>query len=155
MRIIPIGEAECKELLKRVTVGRLGSSLNNQPYVVPICFSFIPEKNCLYLFSTVGQKIKWMRENPKVCLEVDEIASRANWTSVVVNGKYIELHEPKFSVERQKALQVLSEYSNWWRTPLAERREQVSDEEIEPVFFRIDVSSISGLQAVMKDNQGC
>src|ERR1051325_11942428 len=134
MRIISISESECKELLKRVSVGRLASSSNNQPYVVPICFKFVPENNCFYLFSTVGQKIKWMRKNPKVCLEVDEIGSRSNWTSVVINGKYVELREPKFSAERQRALALLSEYGNWWRTPLAERREQLSDEEIEPVF---------------------
>jgi nitroimidazol reductase NimA-like FMN-containing flavoprotein (pyridoxamine 5'-phosphate oxidase superfamily) len=148
MRIVPIDETECKELLKRVSIGRLGSSLDNQPYVVPICFSYIADKNCLYLFSTVGQKVKWMRKNPKVCLLADEIGNRANWSSVVVNGMYVELQEPKFTAERQKALEYLSEYSNWWRTPLAERREQVSDLEIEPVFFRIDISSISGLRAI-------
>ena len=151
MRIVPIDEKECIGLLKRASVGRLGSSLNDQPYVVPICFSYIPDKNCLYLFSTVGQKIKWMRKNPKVCLQVDEIGSRANWTSVLVNGKYVELKEPKFTAEKQAALKHLSEYSNWWRTPLAERREQVSDEEVEPVFFRIDIKSISGLRAMERD----
>lgn len=150
MRIVPIAEGECKELLKRVKVGRLASSLKDQPYVVPICFSYIPDKNCLYLFSTVGQKIKWMRKNPKVCFQADEIGSRENWTSVIVNGTYVELKEPKFAAEKQKALQHLGEFSNWWRTPLAERREQLSDEEIEPVFFRIDISSISGLRAMMK-----
>jgi len=66
MKIVPIPEADCIELLQRVTIGRLGSSQKDQPYVVPICFSYIPEKKCLYLFSTVGQKIKWMRKNPKV-----------------------------------------------------------------------------------------
>ena len=148
MRIVPLVATECKELLKRVSIGRLGSSLDNQPYVVPACFSYVEDKNCLYLFSTVGQKIKWMRKNPKVCLLADEIGSRANWISVVVNGTYLELKEPQFTAERQKALEYLSEYSNWWRTPLAERREQVSDQEIEPVFFRIDISSISGLRAI-------
>jgi uncharacterized protein len=148
MRIVPIDEKECIGLLKRSSLGRLGSALNNQPYVVPICFSYISDQNCLYLFSTVGQKIKWMRKNPKVCLQVDEIGSRANWTSVLVNGKYVELKEPKFIAEKQKALKYLSEYSNWWRTPLAERREQVRDEEVEPVFFRIDIKSISGLRAI-------
>ena len=151
MRIVPIDEKECIGLLKRTSVGRLGSSLNNQPYVVPICFSYIPDKNCLYLFSTVGQKIKWMRKNPKVCLQVDEIGSRANWTSVLVNGKYVELKEPKFTAEKQTALKHLSEYSNWWRTPLAERREQISDEQVEPVFFRVDIKSISGLRAMERD----
>jgi hypothetical protein len=41
-----------------------------------------------------------------------------------------------------------AQYSEWWRNPLAERREQTSDLSIEPVFFRIDIESMSGLGAV-------
>jgi uncharacterized protein len=39
--------------------------------VVPIHFSFDPGNDCVYAFFAVGQKVKWMRENPKVCLEVE------------------------------------------------------------------------------------
>ena len=38
----------------------------------------------MHFFSTVGKKIKWMRKNPKVCLQVDEIENWSNWYSVVV-----------------------------------------------------------------------
>ena len=150
MRIVSMSKTECKALLKRVMIGRLASSMNNQPYVVPICFSYIPRKNCLYLFSTVGQKIKWMRKNPKVCFQADEIGNRAIWASVVINGKYVELTEPKFAAEKQQAIEYLAQYSSWWRTPLVQRREKNKDQGIEPVFFRIDISSISGLRASMK-----
>jgi nitroimidazol reductase NimA-like FMN-containing flavoprotein (pyridoxamine 5'-phosphate oxidase superfamily) len=142
-----MSQTECKALLKRVMIGRLASSLKDQPYVVPICFAYIAGKTCLYLFSTVGQKIKWMRKNPKVCFQADEIGNRAIWASVVVNGKYVELKEPKFTAEKQQAIEYLAQYSSWWRTPLAQRREKTKDLEIEPVFFRIDISSISGLRA--------
>lgn len=148
MRVIPLSQPECHELLKRVSVGRLASSLNHQPYVVPVSFSYEKERNCLYLFSTVGKKIEWMRQNPKVCLQADEIGNRSNWASVVVNGTYLELKEPKYTAERQHALGRLSEYSNWWQTPLAGRREQMSDLEVEPIFFRIDIASISGLRTL-------
>jgi len=146
MRVVPISQEECVELLQRVSIGRLACSLDNQPYVVPVAFSY--EDNCIYIFSTAGKKIKWMRQNPKVALQVDEIGSRANWYSVIVTGTYTELQEPQYTAQRQHALEQLSQYSNWWRTPLAERREGTSDLAIEPVFFRIDIGSMSGLRAL-------
>jgi len=146
MRIIPISQKECKELLGRVSIGRLACSLNDQPYVVPVSFAYEPE--CLYVFSTSGQKIEWMRQNPKVCLETDEIGGSSNWTSVVINGKFLELREPQYTAEKEHAKEMLAQSARWWVTPMAERREQVSDQEIQPVFFRIDIESMTGLRAV-------
>ncbi len=37
MRIVPISDQECSELLKRVSLGRLACAMDNQPYVVPRC----------------------------------------------------------------------------------------------------------------------
>ena len=146
MRIIEISHDECKELLNRLSIGRLACSLGNQPYVVPVCFAY--EAECFYVFSTIGQKITWMRQNPKVCLQADEIVDRSHWTSVVVNGKYLELREPQYTAEREHARERLTKYSEWWSTPLAERREGTSDLSIQPVFFRIDVASMSGLRGI-------
>jgi nitroimidazol reductase NimA-like FMN-containing flavoprotein (pyridoxamine 5'-phosphate oxidase superfamily) len=146
MRIIPISQQECSELLKRVSIGRLACSLDNQPYVVPVAFSYEPE--WIYIFSTLGKKIKWMRQNPKVCLQADEIGNRSNWLSVIVTGTYLELREPQYTAEREHALEQLQQYCEWWRNPLAERREQTSDLSIEPVFFRIDIGSMTGLRGI-------
>jgi uncharacterized protein len=144
MRIIEIPRDECQKLLSRVLIGRLACSLEDQPYIVPVCFAYEPE--CLYVFSTLGKKIKWMRKNPKVCVLADEIGSRSKWISVVVNGTYVELREPQYAAEKEHARERLAEHSEWWRTPIAERRETVSDVAIEPVFFRIDITSMSGLR---------
>jgi nitroimidazol reductase NimA-like FMN-containing flavoprotein (pyridoxamine 5'-phosphate oxidase superfamily) len=146
MRIIAMSQDECSAMLKRVSIGRLGCSLNDQPYVVPVTFSYEP--NSLYIFSTVGKKIKWMRQNPKISLQADEIGNQSNWMSVIVTGTYLELPEPQYTAQRDHALEQLAQYSEWWRNPLAERREQTSDLSIEPVFFRIDIQSMSGLGAV-------
>jgi nitroimidazol reductase NimA-like FMN-containing flavoprotein (pyridoxamine 5'-phosphate oxidase superfamily) len=146
MRIVAISQQECSELLKRVSIGRLACSLDDQPYVVPVAFSHEPD--CIYIFSTLGKKIKWMRQNPKVCLQADEIGNRSNWLSVIVTGTYLELREPQYTAQREYALEKLAQYSEWWRNALAERREQTSDLSIEPVFFRIDIKSMSGLRAM-------
>ncbi|MBZ5650551.1 MAG: pyridoxamine 5'-phosphate oxidase family protein [Acidobacteriia bacterium] len=146
MRIISISQEECIEMLQRVSIGRLACSLNDQPYIVPVAFSYEP--NCLYFFSTLGKKIEWMRQNPKVCLQADEIGNRSNWTSVIVTGTYLELREPQYTDEREHAQKLLAQHSRYWQNPLAERREQTSDLSIELVFFRIDIASISGLRAM-------
>ena len=47
--------------------------------------------SCLYAMSMLGQKVHWMRENPKVCLEVEEITDTNHWTTILVFGRYHEL----------------------------------------------------------------
>jgi uncharacterized protein len=146
MRIVAISQQECGQLLQRVSIGRLACSLNDQPYVVPVVFSYEPD--CIYIFSTVGKKIDWMRQNPKVCLQADEIGHGSNWISVVVTGKYLELNEVQHPSLREHAMEQLAQHAEWWRNPLAERREKISDLEIKTVFFRIDITSMNGLRAI-------
>jgi nitroimidazol reductase NimA-like FMN-containing flavoprotein (pyridoxamine 5'-phosphate oxidase superfamily) len=145
MQIVVMSQQECGELLQRASIGRLACSLDHQPYIVPVAFSY--ETDCIYVFSTLGQKIEWMRQNPKVCLQVDEIGSLSNWLSVVVTGTYLELREPQYTAQREHARELLGQHTQWWLTPLTERRNQSSDLSIEPVFFRIDIKSTSGLRA--------
>jgi nitroimidazol reductase NimA-like FMN-containing flavoprotein (pyridoxamine 5'-phosphate oxidase superfamily) len=146
MRILPLSQAECSDLLKRVSVGRLACSLDDQPYIVPVAFSF--ETDGIYIFSTLGKKVEWMRQNPKVCLHADEIESRSSWTSVVVTGTYLELTELHHHTQREFARKRLAQHSHWWQAALAERREQTDDLTIQPVFFRIDMAAMSGLRTV-------
>jgi nitroimidazol reductase NimA-like FMN-containing flavoprotein (pyridoxamine 5'-phosphate oxidase superfamily) len=152
MRIVAISRQECSQVLKRVSIGRLACSSDDQPYIVPVAFSY--EADCIYIFSTLGQKIKWMRQNPKVCLQADEIAKRSNWLSIIVTGTYVELDRPHHTAEREHALEQLAHYSHWWLNPLAQRREQSSDLSIEPLFFRIDIESMSGLRTIPEDEEG-
>ena len=146
MRIVAISQQECGQMLQRVSIGRLACSLNDQPYVVPVAFSYEPD--CIYIFSTVGKKIEWMRQNPKVCLQADEMGHGSSWASVVVTGWYLELNEMQNPALREHAMEQLAKYAEWWRNPLAERREKVSDLAIETVFFRIDITSMNGLRAI-------
>ena len=76
MLVQDLNKQECCELLERVGFGRLGCASEDQPYVVPIYFAY--EANSLFGLSTVGQKIEWMRKNPRVCVEVDEVLGQDN-----------------------------------------------------------------------------
>ena len=58
---------------------------------VPISYSFDAARDCLYCFSAVGQKILWMRDNPKVCVQFEEIHDKDHWATVLVFGRYEEL----------------------------------------------------------------
>ena len=70
MFIHEMTEGECRAALERGSFGRLACAKDNEPYVLPIYFSY--DGRHLYGFSTLGQKIEWMRSNPLVCLEIDE-----------------------------------------------------------------------------------
>jgi len=141
-----MSEKECHAALARNAMGRLGCSLESQPYVVPIYFAY--DSNYIYSFSTLGKKIEWMRANPKVCVQVDEIESQNRWLSVIANGRYEELPEPLYEAERAHARSLLAKQHHWWLNALAERRITMSDELIAPLFFRIFIHSVSGLSAV-------
>ena len=65
MVIHDLSSAECSEVLSRTHIGRLACARFNQPYIVPFSFAFSLEETRLYSFATHGQKIDWMRENPK------------------------------------------------------------------------------------------
>ena len=81
MLIHELTPAECYDVLGRAAYGRLGCARYDQPYVVPFVFKLDQAGSCLYSISTVGQKIHWMRENPKVCVEVDEVGDQFHWTT--------------------------------------------------------------------------
>ena len=143
MHVFEMTQDACRAVLTRASTGRLGCLLDNQPYVVPICFAY--EADYIYVFSTLGQKIIWMRANPKVCIEIDEISNRSQWVSVIAHGLYQELPEPQFEAERSHARNPLERYSRWRLASLAERRARTRDDFIAPLFFRVHVDSVTGL----------
>ena len=145
MEISEMTTEECSLLLTLAAVGRLGCSFENQPYVVPIYFAY--ENGYIYVFSTLGQKVKWMRANPKVCVQADQIQSESEWASVVVNGEYEELPEPRYAAERQHASSLLAKRYHWWLNALGQRQLRVGDNSIDPLFFRIRIESMSGLRS--------
>jgi len=136
---------ECGTFLASASLGRLGCSLDNQPYVLPIYFVYEPDN--VYVFSTFGQKTEWMRTNPKVCLEVDEITNQSEWRSVIATGRYQELSEPQYTAEREHARNLLEKHCRWWQNPLGERQLRFGNHSITPLFFRIHIDTLTGLQA--------
>lgn len=147
MTIHELTAAECEEFISQAAVGRLGCSHLGQPYIVPVSLYFWREERCLYGFSTLGTKVEWMRANPKVCVELDAIADRYTWTTVLIMGRYEELDASgAHASERQRALDLFQEHPRWWLPGGAKLSSGV--EHPSPVVYRIHISSISGRRAV-------
>ncbi|MDQ2936648.1 MAG: pyridoxamine 5'-phosphate oxidase family protein [Acidobacteriota bacterium] len=147
MFIHEMTDDECRSALQEASVGRLGCARDNQPYVVPIYFVF--DGKHLYGFTTVGQKIEWMRANPQICLEIDEQISPDQWMSVIVFGRYEELlDEPQYEAERMKAHELLQgQRALWWEPSYMSAAHRDGSHSLLPVFYRIQIARMTGHRA--------
>jgi len=144
MRVCELTQEECGAALARVSFGRLACSRDNQPYVLPISFSY--DGTYLYAVGNLGQKIDWMRANPLVCLEVDERHSQHEWMSVVVTGRYEELTDThQFGDERAHALEVLQKRPMWWEPAFVSTHAGAAP--ATPIYYRIHIKQMSGRRA--------
>ena len=102
----------------------------------------------LYSFTTVGQKIEWMRANPLVCVEADEVVSPQQWVSVIVFGRYEELPDtPEWQSARAFAHTLLKQTAVWWEPAYVKTIHCGTQRPLVPVFYRIHVVQITGHRA--------
>lgn len=143
MIIQQMTDAECLAVLARTNVARLACAQNNQPYIIPIRVEL--DRRFLYGYATLGKKIEWMRQNPRVCLEFDDLTSHRQWTSVVVDGLYEELPPmPEYEGLRKIAEGVFQRHPMWWEpasVPLTAHEQRT------PIVFRIRIGRVSGRRA--------
>ena len=134
------------EVLARAHLGRLACAQGARPYVVPVYFAY--HNDYLYSLSTVGQKIEWMRANPLVCVEVDEVVSPEQWVSVVVFGRYEELPDtPEWQGARILAYTLLKRKAVWWEPAYVKTILHGTPRLLVPVFYRIHGRQITGHRA--------
>jgi len=93
------------DLLERVQFGHLGMAQENDPYVVPIHFAYVEPD--IYIYTTEGLKWEIIQENPKVCLNVNEIIDNRDWKSVIVRGEAVRLtNAEEIKVARERLVKV-------------------------------------------------
>ena len=137
---------ECRDVLAHAGYGRLACARADQPYVVPFFYYLDRLSDSLYSFSTVGQKIDWMRGNPRVCVEVDQVVDQANWTTVVAFGRYIEItNSRQDEPERRRASELFQHREMWWLPGLGKRSSV--DEHVTAVVYRIVLDNLTGRRA--------
>jgi uncharacterized protein len=148
MLIHEMSEKDCRKALKEATLGRLACVRENRPYVVPIYFAFDGEH--IYSFTTLGKKVRWMRSNPHVCLEIDEQTSHNNWMSIVVFGRYEELpDEPQYKPARMAAHHLLQRRTMWWEPAYVATEHRQTPDSFTPIFYRIQIESMTGHRATL------
>jgi nitroimidazol reductase NimA-like FMN-containing flavoprotein (pyridoxamine 5'-phosphate oxidase superfamily) len=137
----------CIELLKNACIGRIACTAGLQPYITP--FSFAYETGFIYCFGTVGKKIETMRTNPLVCIEVENIVSREEWQTLVIQGRYEELSDtPQFSHEIDTAHDLMAKQPVWWHPGYARTLRADGERPMQLIWFRVSVLEISGHQAI-------
>ena len=135
---------ECWAMLARNNIARLACARDNQPYIVLLRVDL--DSQFLYGYTALGRKIEWMRTNPLVCLECEEVTTDRVWASLIVFGHYEELpHIPGNEDARRVADRLFQRHTMWWEpatVPLAghERRP--------PIVFRIHIDSFTGRRTI-------
>jgi hypothetical protein len=145
MRIHELSADQCTDVLNRTTLGHLACARRDQPYVVPVYFSFDAAHRCLYGFSALGQKVEWMRENPKVCVEVEDIEDKNRWTTVLVFGRFEEIDDsPAHADTRRRVQALLLQRHEWWLPATAKLG---SRESHATVIYQISIDRMTGRRA--------
>lgn len=143
---------ECYRALKSANLGRLACAHADQPYVVPIFFAYDGKHlygSNIYCFSTIGLKIEWMRANPLVCLEIDDLKNACDWMSVVVLGHYQELLDTaEYEVTRRHAYELLSERALWWEPAAVPGAHGEQRQSFSPIYYRIFIDHLTGRQGL-------
>jgi nitroimidazol reductase NimA-like FMN-containing flavoprotein (pyridoxamine 5'-phosphate oxidase superfamily) len=132
-------EDEARALLSASKIGRLGCIDHGGPYIVPINYVF--EGESVYSHSIPGRKIEAMREQPRACLQVDDIENDFQWRSVIAYGNFEEIRVPS---DRKVILGKLLA-----RFPLLTPVESVMARDAgapDSIVFRIKVDRITGVE---------
>ena len=146
MLIEEIPRQACIDLLTRTRLGRLACAQGGQPYITPLFFAY--HSDSLYSASTIGRKIAWMRANPLVCVETDEVTTPQQWISVIVFGRYEELpSESEYEGARELAHSLLQQRPIWWEPGFAQSIHKESERSLDLVYFRIHIAQITGHRA--------
>ena len=133
-----LSDDEARKVLQSASVVRLGCIVNGEPYVVPINCLF--EDDYLYSHSLPGLKISGLRENPRACVQMDEIESDLHWRSAIAFGKFEEVTK---SDERAEILaKLLRSFPMLTPVESAIALDGLSQEVI---VFRIKIERVTGV----------
>jgi uncharacterized protein len=95
-------EKQVDELIDKALYAHLGCQVGGKPYVVPI--SYARMGNDLVGHTNEGLKVRAMRENPVVCIQIDDVKGLSDWTSVILWGRFEELSGPDFVHAEQRLI---------------------------------------------------
>jgi nitroimidazol reductase NimA-like FMN-containing flavoprotein (pyridoxamine 5'-phosphate oxidase superfamily) len=130
--------AECEDILRAQTVGRVAVRDADGVYVVPIHYAFA--EGAVFGHAPPGKKLRLMRLWPHVALQVDTISSPVEWKSVLVQGAFRELTGEEEQVHARQVLVRAFEGNPALVTAGHGHRATLA----EAIVFRIDPAEITG-----------
>ena len=82
---------EIEDFLHSQRIARLGCHAGGETYVVPVIYAY--RDGAVVTVTTEGRKVAMLRENPRVCVELDEYDTdgKGSWRSVIAQGSAEEL----------------------------------------------------------------
>jgi len=91
LRMRELTRDEIEAFLLGQRIARLGCHAGGETYVVPVIYAY--GDGSLVTVTQEGRKVAMLRENPRVCIEVDEYDTdgRGSWRSVIAYGNAEEL----------------------------------------------------------------
>jgi len=105
-----LSRPEIDGFLRGQRIARLGCHAEGVTYIVPLIYAY--ENGSVVAVTTEGRKTAMLRENPQVCVEVDEYDAdgRGSWRSVIAYGTCEELTgdgvEPALALLRERFARV-------------------------------------------------
>jgi nitroimidazol reductase NimA-like FMN-containing flavoprotein (pyridoxamine 5'-phosphate oxidase superfamily) len=98
-----LSDSEIAELLRRTGYGHLACARGGEPYVVPVHFAY--DDGDIYVYTTEGKKFEIIKENPRVCLQAEQVKDNQHWLSVIVDGEAVQIVDEQ---ERERAMKLIT-----------------------------------------------
>lgn len=136
---------QLEKILREATICRLGMAVKGLPYVVPLSYGY--QAGVLYFHAaSMGMKVEMMRENPRVCFEIDQInepipgENPCNWTmryESIIGFGTVEFIEERQAKEEAMNL-IYAHYAGTKATQFNDR--QLAN----VVMLRLPIESMTG-----------
>ncbi|MBS1726640.1 MAG: pyridoxamine 5'-phosphate oxidase family protein [Armatimonadetes bacterium] len=136
---------EMRELLAGHSFAHLGCEHDGHLYIVPISYVF--DEDRIYGQTKAGRKIDMLRQNPRACVQVEEIANIANWKSVILWGQFQELKGPERVQAMTKLIDHLSpqiEELQGSRSPRDVTPGRADDQTQIDIVYQIKIDEMTG-----------
>ncbi len=91
---------QIEEVLVKNVFGHIGCNDGYNTYVYPLNYMYNGKH--IICHSPAGSKIQIMRQNKRVCFQVDDVKNFITWKSVMVLGEYQELVEERDRYDAMK-----------------------------------------------------
>jgi len=139
--------AKCLEILSNNYLGHLGYISGKNPFVTPITYFYDVEEKSILSYSGNGHKIDAMKEHKNISLQIENIKTIQDWSSVLVHGTFEELlgsAAKKYLHKFAQGVQNTIERTKGEKPKFIQDFSSRLKEREMPIVYRINISDITG-----------